>query len=151
MVDLSHMNEQGFWDIAALSNAPLVASHSNVHALCPHSRNLTDRQLDAIKETGGLAGINFGVLFLRSDGIKNPDTSLELLADHIDYIANRIGIDHVALGSDFDGTTIPAAMRDAADLQQLVDVLRKRGYDEATLAKVCHGNWIRVLETTWGA
>ncbi|MNL88323.1 Membrane dipeptidase [compost metagenome] len=73
------------------------------------------------------------------------------MADHIDYIANRIGIDHVALGSDFDGTTIPAAMRDAADLQQLVDVLRKRGYDEATLAKICHGNWIRVLETTWGA
>ncbi|WP_429129598.1 dipeptidase [Ensifer sp. 4252] len=151
MVDLSHMNEQGFWDIAALSNAPLVASHSNVHALCPHSRNLTDRQLDSIKDTGGLAGINFGVLFLRSDGIKNPDTSLDLLADHIDYIANRIGLDHVALGSDFDGTTIPAAMRDAADLQLLVDLLRKRGYDEGSLAKICHGNWIRVLETTWGA
>lgn len=151
MVDLSHMNEQGFWDIAALSNAPLVASHSNVHALCPHSRNLTDRQLDAIRDTGGLAGINFGVLFLRSDGIRDPDTSLDLLVDHIDYVANRIGIDHVALGSDFDGTTIPAAMRDAADLQLLVEVLRQRGYEGAALAKICHENWIRVLETTWGA
>lgn len=70
MVDLSHMNEQGFWDIAALSDAPLVASHSNAHALCPHSRNLTDRQLDAIRDTGGLAGLNFGVLFLRQDGKK---------------------------------------------------------------------------------
>ncbi len=71
MIDLSHMNEQGFWDIAKLSDAPLVASHSNAHALCNHSRNLTDRQLDAIRDTGGLVGINFGVLFLRQDGIKN--------------------------------------------------------------------------------
>ena len=150
MLDLSHMNEQGFWDIAALSQAPLVASHSNVHALCPHSRNLTDRQLDAIRDTGGLAGINFGVLFLRADGTRNTDTPLSLLVDHIDYIVERIGIDHVALGSDFDGTAIPAAMRSAADLPLLVDLLRTRGYDDAALVKICHGNWIRVLETTWG-
>ncbi|MFK0274385.1 dipeptidase [Ensifer sp. NPDC090286] len=151
MLDLSHMNEQGFWDIAALSQAPLVASHSNVHALCPHSRNLTDRQLDAIRDSGGLAGINFGVLFLRADGTRNTDTPLSLLVDHIDYIVERIGIEHVALGSDFDGTAIPAAMRSAADLPLLVDLLRTRGYDDAALAKICHGNWIRVLETTWGA
>lgn len=151
MVDLSHMNEQGFWDIAALSDAPLVASHSNTHALCSHSRNLTDRQLDAIRDTGGLAGINFGVLFLRRDGVRNPDTDLGELVRHVDYIVNRIGIDHVALGSDFDGTTIPAAMRDAADLQLLVKALRDGGYDEDALAKICHGNWLRVLETTWGA
>jgi membrane dipeptidase len=113
MVDLSHMNEQGFWDIAALSKAPLVASHSNVHALCPHSRNLTDRQLDAIRDTGGLAGINFGVLFLRDDGVRDTNTSLDLLVRHVAYIADRIGIDHVALGSDFDGTTIPAELKDA--------------------------------------
>jgi membrane dipeptidase len=150
MLDLSHMNEQGFWDIATLSQAPLVASHSNVHALCPHSRNLTDRQLDAIRDTGGLAGINFGVLFLRADGTRNTDTPLSLLVDHIDYIVERIGIEHVALGSDFDGTAIPAAMRSAADLPLLVDLLRSRGYDDAALAKICHGNWFRVLETTWG-
>ncbi|RKF40791.1 peptidase [Agrobacterium deltaense] len=151
MVDLSHMNEQGFWDIAKISDAPLVASHSNAYALCNHSRNLTDRQLDAIRDTGGLAGINFGVLFLRQDGVKNPDTDLNELVRHVDYIVNRIGIDHVALGSDFDGTTIPAAMKDAADLQLLVEALRKGGYDDEALAKICHGNWIRVLEKTWGA
>ncbi|MDA4808079.1 membrane dipeptidase, partial [Enterobacter hormaechei] len=86
MVDLSHMNEQGFWDIAAISDAPLVASHSNVHALCTHSRNLTDRQLDAIRDTGGLVGLNFGVLFLRQDGVRNPDTDLSELVRHVDYI-----------------------------------------------------------------
>ena len=151
MVDLSHMNEQGFWDIAKISDAPLVASHSNAYALCNHSRNLTDRQLDAIRDTGGLAGINFGVLFLRQDGVKNPNTDLNELVRHVDYIVNRIGIDHVALGSDFDGTTIPAAMKDAADLQLLVEALRKGGYDDDALAKICHGNWVRVLEKSWGA
>ncbi|MBO9656929.1 MAG: dipeptidase [Agrobacterium tumefaciens] len=151
MVDLSHMNEQGFWDIAKISDAPLVASHSNAYALCNHSRNLTDRQLDAIRDTGGLAGINFGVLFLRQDGVKNPDTDLNELVRHVDYIVNRIGIDHVALGSDFDGTTIPAAMKDAGDLQLLVEALRKGGYDNEALNKICHGNWIRVLEKTWDA
>lgn len=151
MIDLSHMNEQGFWDIAKLSEAPLVASHSNAHALCNHSRNLTDRQLDAIRDTGGLVGINFGVLFLRQDGIKNPDTDIHELVRHVDYIVDRIGIDHVALGSDFDGTTIPAAMRDASDLPLLIEELRKAGYDQASLEKIGHGNWLRVLERTWGA
>ncbi|WP_320197723.1 dipeptidase [Agrobacterium sp. rho-13.3] len=151
LVDLSHMNEQGFWDIAQISDAPLVASHSNAHTLCNHSRNLTDRQFDAIRDTGGLAGINFGVLFLRQDGVKNPDTDLGELVRHVDYMVERMGIDHVALGSDFDGTTIPAAMKDASDLQLLVDALRLAGYDQQSLEKICHGNWIRVLEKTWGA
>ncbi|NTJ44537.1 membrane dipeptidase [Agrobacterium larrymoorei] len=150
MVDLSHMNEQGFWDIAEITDAPLVASHSNAHALCNHSRNLTDRQLDAIRDTGGLVGINFGVLFLRQDGIKNPDTDLHELVRHVDYIVNRIGIDHVAMGSDFDGTTIPASMKDASDLPRLVDALKAAGYDQSSLEKICHGNWLRVLEKTWG-
>lgn len=151
MVDLSHMNEQGFWDIAKISDAPLVASHSNAHTLCNHSRNLTDRQLDAIRESGGLAGINFGVLFMRQDGVKNPDTDLSELVRHVDYMVDKMGIDHVAMGSDFDGTTIPAAMKDASDLQLLVDALRQAGYDQTALDKICHGNWIRVLERTWGA
>lgn len=151
MVDLSHMNEAGFWEIAKLSKAPLVASHSNVHALCNHSRNLTDRQLDAIRDTGGLAGINFGVLFLRDDGVKDPNTSLDLLVRHVAYIAERIGIDHVALGSDFDGTTIPAELKDAAGLPRLVDALRKHGFNDAELKKIAHENWISVLERSWSA
>ncbi|MGI2034484.1 dipeptidase [Rhizobium panacihumi] len=149
MVDLSHMNEAGFWEIAKLSNAPLVASHSNVHALCNHSRNLTDRQLDAIRDTDGLVGINFGVLFLRDDGIKDANTSLDLLVRHVAYIAERIGIDRVALGSDFDGTTIPAEMKDAAGLPRLVEALRKHGFNDAELKKIGHENWISVLERTW--
>lgn len=150
MIDLSHMNEQGFWDIAKLSNAPLVASHSNAYALSPHSRNLTDRQLDAIRDTGGLVGINFGVLFLRDDGVRNADTPLDVLVRHVAYIAERIGIEHVALGSDFDGTTIPASLGDASGLPKLIDALRTHGFDDQALAKIAHQNWVRVLEQTWG-
>jgi membrane dipeptidase len=149
MVDLSHMNEKGFWDIAAISDAPLVASHSNVHTLCTHSRNVTEKQMDAIKETGGLMGINFGVSFLREDGQKITATPLSEMVRHIDYIINRIGVDHVALGSDFDGTTIPDTLASAADLQLLIAELRKAGYDQETIDKIAYKNWIRVLEKTW--
>ena len=149
MVDLSHMNDKGFWDIAAISNAPLVASHSNVHTLCTHSRNVTEKQMDVIKETGGLMGINFGVSFLRADGQKITATPLSEMVRHVDYIINRIGVDHVALGSDFDGTTIPDALGSAADLPLLIEELRKAGYDQETIDKIAHKNWIRVLEKTW--
>lgn len=151
MVDLSHMNEAGFWDIAQLSHAPLVASHSNAHAICPHSRNLTDRQLDAIRDTGGLVGINFGVAFLDPEGRRDTSMPLSVMVRHIDHIVNRIGIEHVALGSDFDGTTIPAALRGADDLPLLVQAIRAAGYGDEDLAKITHGNWLRVLETTLGA
>lgn len=150
MIDLSHMNEKGFWDISALSDAPLVASHSNAHALCRQSRNLTDRQLDAIRDTGGLVGLNFGVSFLREDGRRDPDTALEELVRHADYIVGRIGIDHLALGSDFDGTTISSRLRDVADLQRVIEAFRKHGYDDASIVKLAHGNWIDVLERSWG-
>lgn len=151
MVDLSHMNERGFWDIAHLSHAPLVASHSNAHVLCPHSRNLTDRQLDAIGASGGLVGINFGVLFLREDGVKNPDTRLERIVDHVVYVADRIGIDHVGFGSDFDGTMVPDALGDASGLPRLMEVLERRGFDRDALEKIARRNWIDVLERIWGA
>ncbi|MDQ0457888.1 dipeptidase [Rhizobium paknamense] len=151
VIDLSHMNEQGFWDIAKLSAAPLIATHSNAHGLCPHSRNLTDRQLDAIRDSGGVVGVNFGVLFLRDDGVKNPETPVDILLNHVDYLVSRMGIDHVALGSDFDGTTIPAAMRDVMGLRLIADGLVSRGFDAESVEKICHGNWLSVLERSWGA
>lgn len=149
MLDLSHLNEQGFWDVAALSDAPLVATHSNVHAICPSTRNLTDKQLDAIKESGGLVGLNFAVYDLREDSHKDPDTSLDVLVHHIDYLVTRLGIDHVALGTDFDGTVIPNAIGDAAGLPKLIDVLRLHGYDNEALRKIAYENWLRVLRKTW--
>lgn len=150
VVDLSHLNERGFWDVAQLSTAPLVASHSNAHALSPHSRNLTDRQLAAIRDSGGLVGLNFAVGFLRTDGRDDADTPLETLVEHIDHLVDRLGIDGVGLGSDFDGCTVPAVIRDAAGLPKLLEALRRRGYSAADLRKIAHENWLRVLERTWG-
>jgi len=151
MLDLSHLNERGFWDVAALTDAPLVATHSNAHAICPSARNLTDAQLDAIRDSEGLVGVNFHVGFLRPDGAANPDTPLTAIADHVDYLTERLGVDKVAFGSDFDGATMPADLRDAAGLPKLVETLRSRGYDDATLRLLAHENWLRVLERTWGA
>jgi len=149
MIDLSHLNEQGFWDVAKLSQAPLVATHSNVHALCPSSRNLTDRQLDAIKDSGGMVGLNFAVSFLRADGKNDADTPLEVLVRHLDYLVARLGIDHVGLGSDFDGATVPRDIKDVTGLPKLLEALRAHGYDEASLRQVAYENWWRVLRLSW--
>ena len=149
LLDLSHLNEKGFWDIARLSNAPLVATHSNVHALCQSTRNLTDKQLDAIKDSEGLVGLNFGVNDLRSDAWLEANTPLEVLIQHIDYLVKRLGIDGVALGTDFDGTTIPLAIGDVAGTSTFLDALRVHGYDEAALRKIGFENWLRILKKTW--
>ena len=148
LVDLSHLNEAGFWDVASLALAPLVATHSNAHALCASTRNLTDEQLDAIGTSGGVVGVNFGVGFLRADGATDPSTPIEEIVRHVDYIADRIGVDHVAFGSDFEGATLPDELGGAAGLPRLVELLRARFGDE-DIAKITHGNWLRVLDATW--
>ena len=149
LVDLSHLNEAGFWDVAALDVGPLVATHSAVHALCPASRNLTHRQLDAIGETGGLVGIIFGCPFLRTDFADDARTPIALIAQHARYVADRIGVEHVALGSDFDGTTIPAELGDAAGMPLVLEALHAVGFDEHELRAIASGNWRRVLADWW--
>jgi membrane dipeptidase len=149
LIDLSHLNEKGFWDVAETSNAPLVATHSNAHALSPHSRNLTDEQLAAIRATGGMVGVNFATSFLRADGRADGDTPAELVIDHLEYMLERVGEDGVGFGSDFDGARVPAGIGNAAGLQHLVEIMRARDYGERLIAKVCSGNWLRVLERTW--
>jgi membrane dipeptidase len=149
LIDLSHLNEVGFWDVAQASNAPLVATHSNAHTLSPSSRNLTDEQLDAIGASGGVVGVNFAVAFLRADGDNDVSTPLTEIVRHVEYIAERIGVDHVAFGSDFEGADVPDELGGVAGLPRLVEALRVAGFDDEALAKITHGNWLRVLEQTW--
>jgi membrane dipeptidase len=149
LIDLSHINERGFWDVAELSEAPLVATHSNAHALCPASRNLTDRQLEAIRDSDGIVGVNFAVGFLRDDGGGSEDTPLETVVRHVDYLVERVGIDRVGFGSDFDGAKVPKGIGDVSGLPNLLAALCDAGYDETALEKLAHGNWIRVLRATW--
>ncbi|MCC5777533.1 membrane dipeptidase [Nitratireductor sp. B36] len=150
LVDLSHLNEKGFRDVQAISDAPLVASHSNVHAICPQSRNLTDWQMRAIRETGGLAGLNFSVSFLRPDGDTNANTDLDILLRHLDAMLEALGEDGVALGSDFDGALVPRAIGDVSGLPNLIEAMRGHGYGEELVEKIAWRNWLRVLEHTIG-
>lgn len=151
VIDLSHLNEKGFWDVARLSSAPLVATHSGVHALCPSARNLTDRQLDAVRDSNGVVGVNFHVGFLRADGQRDAaTTSLAEIVNHLNYMVERMGIDHVALGSDFDGAVMPGDLRDVTGVAKLMDALAAAGYDEAARRQIAYGNWLRVLAATWG-
>jgi membrane dipeptidase len=149
LVDLSHLNLRGFFDVARLSDAPLVATHSNAHRLCESSRNLTDEQLDAIRDSDGAVGVNFAVGFLRADGRNDPDTPLTEIVRHVDYLVERMGIDHVAFGSDFDGAVVSDELGGIAGLPRLLDALRLAGYGDADLAKITHENWLRVLDATW--
>jgi len=149
MLDLSHLNEQGFWDVVRLSDAPLVATHSNAHTLCPTTRNLTDKQLDAIKDSEGIVGLNFAVTDLRNDGWNDADTPLDVMVRHIDYLVEHLGIDCVGFGSDFDGATIPQEIRDVTGLPKLINILREYGFDDVALRKLADENWVRVLGKTW--
>lgn len=149
LVDLAHMNEAGFWDVAGLELGPLVASHAGAHAVAAASRNLTDAQLDAIAASDGLVGIVFACSFLRPDFADSADTPIELIARHARYVADRIGVRHLALGSDFDGTTIPNAVADAAGMPRVLDALRAAGFTEDELAAIAWENWRRVLDAWW--
>lgn len=148
LIDLSHMNQAGFEDVARLSNAPLVATHSNVHALTASPRNLLDRQLEQIRDSSGMVGLNFATSFLRSDGMAAPDFGLDVMVRHIDYLIDKLGEDHVGLGSDFDGCTVANPIKDVTGVPSLFQALSERGYDAALLAKVARENWLALLDRT---
>jgi membrane dipeptidase len=148
--DLAHMNEAGFWDTAELEAAPLVVSHAATHAICPNSRNLTDAQIDAVGATGGLVGIVFAPAFLRPDGKNQTEgTPLDLIVRHARHIADRIGVEHVALGSDFDGTEVPDALHDVTGLPALLAEFAKHGFTAAEIDQIAWSNWRRTLARCW--
>jgi membrane dipeptidase len=149
LIDVSHLNEPGFWDVIAESSKPIVASHSNARAICDHERNLTDRQIKELAKNGGLMGINYAVGFLVQGAKSGSEVPLSVLVDHIDHIVNLVGIDHVALGSDYDGAGVPEALKDAAHDWAIVEELSRRGYDDDSIAKICRDNWLRVLKEVW--
>ena len=149
VVDVSHLNARGFWDVVALSEAPVVASHCSAHALSPSPRNLLDDQLRAIGESDGIVGINFHVGFLRADCEEDPDTPVALIARHAAHVAEVAGVGAVGLGSDFDGATMPRELADAAGLPRVIDELRAVGFSDDEVEAIAWGNWLRVLRETW--
>jgi membrane dipeptidase len=150
MVDLSHITEKGFWDVARVSAAPLVATHSNAHALAASSRNLTNEQLLAIGESRGMVGLNYATGFLRSDGRWDAMTGPDIMLAHLEHMIRHAGEDCVGLGSDFDGARIPSFIGTVTGVGKLVDAMVKAGFGEKLIEKICWKNWLRVLEKTWG-
>ena len=140
LVDLAHLTERGFWDVAAITERPLVVTHACSHALVPSARNLTDRQLDAVRDSGGVVGVCF-----HHEDVGPHRTDI---ARQVDNIARRLGPEHVALGSDFDGCELPAGVRGAQDLPLVLDDL---GWGEPELRLVAHENFLRVLRQVQNA
>ncbi|WP_439648304.1 dipeptidase [Acuticoccus kalidii] len=148
MVDVSHLNEKGFWDVVRVSDAPIVATHSNAHVICPVSRNLTDAQMDAIRDSEGVVGLNFATFFLREDGQRSVETPLSTMTRHLDHMLEKLGPRGVAFGSDFDGALIPAAIGDASGLQNLVAAMAAAGYGDDLIDQIAYRNWLDVLART---
>ena len=149
VLDVSHLNTRGLRGVLRRAGGPVVATHSNAHAVCPASRNLTDAELRAIAGTGGVVGICFSVAMLRPDGGLDTRTPLADVVRHVDHVAEQAGIDHVALGSDFDGAAIPDEIGDVTGLPRVLEALRAAGYGDDDLRKIAHGNWLRVLREVW--
>ena len=146
MIDLSHLNEKGFDDVAETSTAPLVATHSNAHALCNSPRNLTDRQLHMIRERGGMVGFNFATFYLNESGTADSGLGWDVMLRQLDYLIKELGEDHVGLGSDFDGCVLPDLIGDVTGVPKLFAAMQAHGYDAALIAKLARENWIACLD-----
>jgi len=148
VIDVSHLSETGFWDVIKRSKAPIVASHSNCYALCPHPRNLKDNQIKALADKRGVIGVTFVPNFLTQEKRK---TTIEDVVKHIDYLVERVGVDYVGLGSDFDGTRrLPLNLEGAEKIPNITIELVKRGYKEKDIKKILGGNFLRVFEEVVG-
>lgn len=141
LIDVSHLAERGFWDVLECSRQPIIASHSNARAVCQHARNLNDAQIKALAANGGVMGMNFYPGF-----VCEREPSLDRIVDHIEYIIELVGPDHIGIGSDFDG--IPAAppgLEDVAKLPNLTIKMLERGFNEMTIRKILGENYLRVF------
>ena len=138
-VDVSHLSDNGFWDVIALSTRPVLVSHSNARALCDHPRNLTDDMFAALIRGGGVLGINFYPAFL------GENADIDTVISHIQHFVSLGGEDHIGLGSDFDGTDgcLPKGIRNCGHIGDLLFALHEKGFSDTWIEKFAHGNMER--------
>ncbi len=150
LVDVSHLSEEGFWDVIEVSTSPIIASHSNCYSINPHYRNLTDEQIKAIALDGGYIGVNFHNDFLDKNG-KTEGTSIDKVVEHIDHIKNLVGADYIGIGADFDGGITPAKeLYDASCYPELTKKLVEKGYTKSEIKKILGENFLRVFKQVCG-
>lgn len=144
LVDVSHLSPQGFWDVISLTEKPIMATHSNAQTICGVPRNLTDEQIKAIAENNGVIGINFYSKFLEN---QEETADIHSIYRHIDHMLNLVGDEHIALGTDFDGVnSLAQGVVGVQSMPRVLDYLRQKGYQEATIEKIAYKNTIRVLK-----
>lgn len=142
IIDVSHLNDHSFWDVARVTNYPIIASHSCSRTICKNPRNLTDEQFKAICVKGGVVGINFYSKFLVSRG----KAEIKHIVKHIDHFLKLGGENHIGLGSDFDGMDSPAVGLEGVEaLPKLIEAFRANGYSQKLIDKICYGNFERVM------
>ena len=147
LIDVSHLSDGGFWDVAQISKKPFVASHSNCRSLSPHQRNLTDEMIKKMAEKGGVAGINFAPAFLDSDTTAR-DSTLELLSLHLRKMIDIGGEDFPALGSDLDGITGNLEVGCISKMSMIFDRLKADGVSDRVIEKIAYTNAFRVIKET---
>lgn len=143
LIDCAHVNTPGVLDTCKISNRPLLCTHTGVKGVHPHARNVTDEEIDALAELGGVIGVMFAPGFLAGE----KDASSEIVVDHIEYIIDRVGVEHVAIGSDYDGwlPTIPNDMRDCRDVVRVEEIMARRGHDPDIIERVFWRNAVEIL------
>ncbi len=143
IVDVSHIAPKGFWDVLSISDAPVMASHSNCNAVCAHKRNLDDIQIQALIEKQGFIGVNLYPVFLSDSG----ESDITTIIRHIEHILSLGGENILGLGSDFDGVSaLPNGISSALDYTALFDEMARIGYSDALIAKITHGNMIDFMK-----
>jgi membrane dipeptidase len=147
IIDVAHLNFEGYKDVTNHSNKPFIDSHSNAYSICPVSRNLTDEQLEMIASVDGVVGVNFSPSFLSKDLYK---ASIADVIKHIRYIVEKVGIQHVGLGSDFDGIAMtPKGLENASKMSEIPILLEKDGFSEKDIDQIMGRNFLRVFEKNW--
>ena len=146
LVDVSHLSDKGFYEVAALSAKPFVASHSNARTLAEHPRNLTDDMIKLLADKGGIMGLNFEKSFLGEAPVSRVDD----MVLHIEHIRKVGGIEVIAIGSDFDGISPELEIAHAGEMNKLINALTKRGFKQDEVEKICWGNALRIIKETLG-
>lgn len=144
VVDVSHLSDGGFWDVADISRKPFIASHSNCRALASHPRNLTDDMIRALAEKGGVAGLNFYYRFL-TDDTQNQKSCVEHMVAHVKHLVNTGGLECAAIGTDFDGIEGCLEIGEPTQMEYLVEGLRKVGFTQDEVDRILWKNALRVL------
>ncbi|MBE6068584.1 MAG: membrane dipeptidase [Clostridium lundense] len=144
IIDVSHLSDEGFYDIVKHSKYPFVASHSNARAVQNHQRNLTDEMIKVLSNKGGITGINFCTEFLTEDSV----SKIEDMIKHIKHIKNIGGVDVIALGTDFDGIHSKVEIEDASQMDKLIYALQKEKFSQNEIEKICYKNIERVIKDT---